>query len=694
VRALPDASELHRFFGRVRTRLFLLRAVEGVAAGSVIGAALAALGALSPSLVGSVIVATGIVRTLLGDRWRFGWWRSNARLARDVERRTPTGRNLIVTAAELLESPRESSGYVPGLVVRRAAAMARELNPARIFPGRNAAAALAIAVVLLAGVLALPATDVGREDARLTRVPGLPGIERVDATVTPPSYSGLPATTLVNPSRIETLAGSRIQLSVAVEGADVLLETTSGTQQLSSSGGAYTATVIADADGYIALEPRDSAGTRGPRHLIGLAVTADRPPRVTMAAPGRDLFFSNVPATIPVAVNAEDDLALASLKLRYTAVSGSGERFTFIEREVPLTLATPNVRNWSATGTWRLDSLALAPGDLVVYRAVATDRRPGSAPVESDSYVLEVVTPGAIAAEGFAADDERDRYAVSQQMVILKTERLIARKASLPADSVADAARLLAAEQRQVRAEFVFMMGGELEDAALETAGTTELNEEAEAEAEGDILAGRLQNQGRIDMMRAIRSMSRASSALTEASLDQALRDERAALDNLMRAFSRTRFILRALTLRERIDLDRRLSGALLQTAGLSAPAASADPPARVAALRRLMADVSALAHDTARASATRAVDGALALLRSDPGSDTIRALAGRIQEVARQVVTRQAPRASEKVDSLVRELSLLAASSLPVAPMEPSSFDALRLAGAWRDRNRPGRQP
>ena len=37
-----------------------------------------------------------------------------------------------------------------------------------------------------------------------------------------------------------------------------------------------------------------------------------------------------------------------------------------------------------------------------------------------------------------------------------------------------------------------------------------------------------------------------------------------------MRAFARSRFILRALTQRERIDLERRLSGALNMTAGLS----------------------------------------------------------------------------------------------------------------------------
>lgn len=691
---LPDANDLTLFFRRVRTRLVFLRTVEGAAAGMAMAAVLVAGGMRSWWLALGIIGAGAAVRAALGHPWRFGWWRSNAALARAVEQGTTVGRNLIVTAAELLEAKREDA-YVPNLVVRRAATISREIDPTAVFPGRLAITASAVSLLLLLGATALPTGSARRASPRLTSVPGLPSIERIDVTVTPPPYSGLPTTTLENPSRVEALSGSRISIRLSATASDVALETTSGRQPLTSSGSTWSTTLVAETDGYIAIEPRDSSGTRGPRHLIGLVVNPDRAPRVTLTAPGRDLFFSNVPANIPVAISADDDLALGTLKLQYTAVSGSGERFTFIEREVPVALSRQNPRTWTATGTWSLDSLGLAPGDLVVYRAVATDRRPGSLPVESDSYVLEVVTPGAIAAEGFAADDERDRYAVSQQMVILKTERLIARRAAMAADSVSDAARMLAAEQRQVRAEFVFMMGGELEDAALETSGTLDVNEEAEAEAEGDMLAGRLQNRGRIEMMRAIRSMSRASTALTDVDLEQALRDERTALDNLMRAFSRTRFILRALTQRERIDLDRRLSGTLRQTAGLATAATTAEPAERVLALRRLMADVAALADDTTRASWSRAVDGALALLRADPRSDTLRALAARIEEVARDAMTtRQASNVRQDVDSLVRAISSLAASALPPASAGRRSLDADRLAGAWRDAQRPGRSP
>jgi hypothetical protein len=215
------------------------------------------------------------------------------------------------------------------------------------------------------------------------------------------------------------------------------------------------------------------------------------------------------------------------------------------------------------------------------------------------------------------------------------------------------------------------MMGGEMEDAATdETSGTLELNEVAEAEAEGDILAGRLANRGRIEMTRAIRAMSRASTALNASNLDQALRDEKTALDNLMRAFARSRFILRALTQRERIDLERRLSGTLNLTAGLSGPTAEASPDGRVIAMRRLLADLAAGDSVAIKASA-------LALLREAPGSGTLQLLVMRAQEQ---------PRERAQVDSLVAQLRMLIAGSLPAYPASAAPHGIDVLEGALRD--------
>ncbi len=88
------------------------------------------------------------------------------------------------------------------------------------------------------------------------------------------------------------------------------------------------------------------------------------------------------------------------------------------------------------------------------------------------------------------------------------------------------------------------MMGGELAEEVINAAGLADVNEVSEAEGEADIAAGRLANQGRLDVGLAVRSMSQANTALNQSDADKALVDEKSALTFLMRAFSHTRIIL------------------------------------------------------------------------------------------------------------------------------------------------------
>ena len=147
-----------------------------------------------------------------------------------------------------------------------------------------------------------------------------------------------------------------------------------------------------------------------------------------------------------------------------------------------------------------------------------------------------------MATAGFALPEERDRQAISQQMVIVKTERLHKDRATLAADAALEQARLLAIEQRMVKAEFVFMTGGEVED------------EVAEAEAGHELAEGRGENQSQVDLLAAMREMSRAEARLNAGDTAQALVFERAALRALQRAFDRRRYLLRTLPERARID--------------------------------------------------------------------------------------------------------------------------------------------
>jgi hypothetical protein len=194
----------------------------------------------------------------------------------------------------------------------------------------------------------------------------------------------------------------------------------------------------------------------------------------------------------------------------------------------------------------------LEPGDSLVYRFIARDGRKGDAGTsESDSFFIEIAGPGQAALEGFAMPPDRERYSLSQQMIVLKIERLRERTRRLSNQALEEQAKDIAAEQRAVKANFVFLMGGHVED------------EEVEAEQSTDIQEGRLQNSGRREILRAIEHMTRAEQSLGAIDTSAALREAKLAVESLQRAFGQNRYILRALPVRDRIDPARRLTGQL-----------------------------------------------------------------------------------------------------------------------------------
>ncbi len=274
-------------------------------------------------------------------------------------------------------------------------------------------------------------------------------------------------------------------------------------------------------------------------------------------------------------------------------------------------------------------------------------------------------------------------------MVIIKTERLIAQRESLSADDFSRATLTLAAEQRSVRAEFVFMMGGELADDDNDAAGHLHVDEAAEAEAEDDILAGRLANQGRLELTRAIRAMSGAITQLNGRDLTAALVEERRALVYIERALARSRFILRALTERERLDLSRRLTGTLsVVRADLrTVPEPRVTP--RTATLRAALAALTPLAGDgnVSPEMQRNAADIATRVVQLAPGDSALQGIAGDVLRAVRPRTT-AAERRRLVEDAIVR-LLVLARAGLPAetGATEPAEWHVLR--GMVRDAER-----
>ena len=609
---MPEAGVLAAI-ERARTRLRVIALLQaGSAAAAVCAATLVALsmaGAGSPPL--TLAVPAGVI----AGAWLgvIGWRRwSTAAVAARLESAAGTLDNLVVTSVQVAVRPGNVLPFIREAVAAQAEARLSSVDLRRVLPATRAVQLFAVTAIG-AGALMWTAARAGEAGAggfgRLAPPAAAAGvsIDRVEISVTPPAYARLSAETLVNPASVALLAGSRVRIAVA-SGADqvALREPHAGNREpetgnretvaMSRQAGMHWIEITADRSRVFALTAR--TGEARDERLVSLIVRPDQRPLVRLSAPGKDVMLQK-PQPVEVRVEATDDLALQSVTLKYTRVSGSGESFTFEEGEVPLAVARGDARQWNATAGWAIDALKLEDGDALVYRAVARDTNPAGAEVSSESYLIEIGGRSGLASAGFALPEDDRRYAISQQMVIVKTERLQTERGTIARDEFADRARVIAVEQRMVKAEFIFLSGGEVED------------EVVEAEQSHELVEGRLENIGRAEMLRAIAAMTRAEERLNHGDAAAALVHERAALQALQRAFDRRRYFLRVMPERARIDMSRRLSGSREEARSWArAPAGGREDEAE-ARERQLMADVSAGPIDASVAARVAAVDPA-----------------------------------------------------------------------------------
>jgi hypothetical protein len=239
----------------------------------------------------------------------------------------------------------------------------------------------------------------------------------------------------------------------------------------------------------------------------------------------------------------------------------------------------------------------------------------------------------------------------------------------------------IAAEQRSVRAEIVFMMGGEFEDEAVE------------AEHEHEIIEGRTANSGRADLGLATRAMSRAAAQLADIDLITALASERAALVAMQRALSRRRFILRTLTERGQIDDTRRLQGKLT---GLGSGDRSTEPPATsslVTAARTALLTVTDVSRQTTLSGghALQLSAAAAGLLMSEGRGAPVVDVASRLSVASEAIVKGTPDVARRALADATTRLIAIASAELTMAPSTSTDPGLARLRGALADALRAG---
>jgi hypothetical protein len=554
--AEPNRTEVSARLAAIARRLrwieLLRAAAVAVPVAALVAALLARNGHTAIALGG--VVAFLVPGAVVWIRLRRSAWTAAA-AARAVEQAVPTSHNLAVTAEELIRFPERAKPWIRSGVYDRAAVILKGLNASHVASLTRPLTAVLIAAVvgvLIVVGLSHPAARALREALGGTvgePVKAASGALSIVATIVPPEYTGESARSLENPERLDALQGSRLQLHLRGEGSWGVRFGSQTLAPTTEPRGLVVELTLTDS-GYIAVEPQGREATASSRRLLPITVVPDRVPSIKIEKPGKDLLLPDAKPVVDLSATASDDFGLQSLELRYTKASGSGERFEFQEGSIPLEISHDSTRAWRARAALAVARLGLEPGDALIYRIVGRDRRPGDAGMAtSDTFFIEVAGPGQVALEGFEMPPDKERYALSQQMIVLKLERLKARASGLNRETLEQEIGNIAAEQRAVRANFVFLMGGHVED------------EEEEAAHSDEIQEGRLENTARREIMNAILHMGRVEQGLAAFSIADALPPARAAVDALQRAFGRNRYFLRTLPVRSRVDPTRRLTG-------------------------------------------------------------------------------------------------------------------------------------
>ena len=589
---LPEASphSVLRLLEAVRRRRILLDAVLVLSTSLCTFAVIqwVSKAFLTPLLAtsGSALLASAFGIGLLWSR-RKHW--TAAVVAGSIEKLRPHCQNVVVTAEELRRHPGRASSWMTATVMDRASRDPVDVRTEEVAPATLAAWSALIGVTVAVAILVAPrAQEAARNVAEAARSAAgrIIGFDtnRITVRVRPPAYTQLAERTFTDPAQLDVLAGSTLTFTVS---GSVSRQVRFGQATIGRLPSSSDVEHTARDSGYFTIESVDG----GERRFIVLSVTPDAAPVVRVEKPARDLLLPNALGAVPLALAVTDDLGLDSFELRYTKISGSGEQFEFVEGRLPVTLERTSAREWRAHGGIALADLRLGAGDSIVYYGAATDRRPGKNGLgTSDTFFIEIAGPGQVPLDAVGMPPTEDRYALSQQMIVLKIERLRSRQSTLARERLGEEAALIAAEQRSVRANFIFLLGGHIED------------EEAEAEQSSEIAEGRLLNTARRDISVAVRHMTRAEQGLTAVETGDALSAARSAVDALQRAFGRSRYFLRVLPATGRVDPSRRLTGSLDAVAAWTRDAAAAKPDEGVRA-RAILAELLDLSSAVEKSS-------------------------------------------------------------------------------------------
>src|SRR5688572_25534837 len=336
-----------------------------IAAALIVASATASLLTVALGLAGVPVMqvrmfafaAFALGATLLGGFW----WRrlTTTRVAAAIESRAPGLENVVVTAEEILRGGGAPVHPIIREALFREAALRLQNAEKTAMPSLLRPLLLGLAAVVAATVVVIAAPRPPQPGSTTTSAGDVAGAPLragdVRVVVTPPSYTGRRASQTVNPSEVVAFEGSRIRIEAASDGGRVqLVEALHPPTPFVFNNGLWTHDFDATHSRVLLIQRPEMRGESADDRLLHVRVVTDERPVVRIRAPGKDLIFGTAVGQVRVDIEARDDLALASVGLRYTRVSGSGETFTFREGEAPVRIEPAGAGEWRAHATLTL----------------------------------------------------------------------------------------------------------------------------------------------------------------------------------------------------------------------------------------------------------------------------------------------------------------------------------------------------
>ena len=331
--------------------------------------------------------------------------------------------------------------------------------------------ALGIAVLVAAGIAALPAASVADATTPVPLQLDFPdtpaavadtavSIQEIDITVSPPAYTGRKAYRAEQPNlRVEQGATVtwRIKTNRPARSLQLVLNEGKPTA-LTSQNGSYTLsrTFTEPALYHIAVNGQKSA-------YYTLEIIPDEAPTIQITKPEQytEILFGD-PQRVTIRAELADDYGLRDASMIATVAKGTGEAVKFREEKISLGFSGQR-RSFSVNKTIDLQKLGMTYGDELYFYLQAWDNHRGY--TRSETYFVQIEDTTIVE----SMDDLTmgvnpvPEYFRSQRQIIIDTEKLIKEQKSLPRAVFEERGNNLGVDQKLLRLRYGKFLGEEFE---------------------------------------------------------------------------------------------------------------------------------------------------------------------------------------------------------------------------------------